>query len=182
MVTRTRAEKAQPWLESPVWDCFWIFSGLWLLVIVLIAHGVGYIPLISNGLAMGAMVLLWGGHILAPVIVIWTNRAWRAYLVKNKRQCILLPLALLLMSVTLGMLGDGSQWPGMPREIIFHLNPRLGLFYMFLLWNTWHFSAQHFGVLAIYRRVSGQFSQKDRCFDRAFCVGMTCVYQSVKCG
>ena len=32
-------------------------------------------------------------------------------------------------------------------EVTVHLSPRLFLFYFFLLWNTWVFAAQHFGVL-----------------------------------
>jgi hypothetical protein len=152
-----------------------MLSGLWLLGIALVAHAAGYVPVVPNLLALAAVVLLWGGHILSPVVVSWANRDLRAHMLKNTRKFILLPLALLLGSVILGVLGDLSQWPGISREVTVHLNPRLFLFYVFLLWNTWHFAAQHFGVLSIYRRSAGQVSNRDRWLDRAFCVTMTCV-------
>ncbi len=164
-----------PWLCTPVWDSFWILSGLWLLAIVLAAHGAGYVPLVPNLLAVGAVAFLWGGHIVSPVVASWANRDLRAHMLRNTRKFVGVPLALLAASLGLSLLGDLSQWPGVPRDVAAHLNPRLSLFYGFIAWNTWHFSAQHFGVLSIYRRTSGQGGARDRRLDRAFCVAMTCV-------
>lgn len=169
------AQTSSPWLGSPLWDSFWMLSGLWLLSILLVAHGVGHVPLVPDMLALGAVAFLWGGHIISPVVVSWANRRLRAHMLDNKRKFILLPLALLVVSVALSVLGDLSQWAGVPREVAAHLNPRLSLFYAFMLWNIWHFSGQHYGVLSIYRRTSGQLARRDRRLDRAFCIAMTCV-------
>jgi hypothetical protein len=163
------------WLESPAWDGFWMLSGLWLLAILLVAHATGHVPLVPDLLTMGAMVLLWGGHILSPLVASWTNRDLRRFMLDHRRRFVVVPLAVLLGSVLLGALGDLGQWPDLPREVTALVNPRLFLFYLFVLWNTWHFAAQHFGVLSIYRRVSAQGPARTRYLDKAFCLGMTCV-------
>jgi hypothetical protein len=43
---------------------------------------------------------------------------------------------------------------------------------VFILWEMWHFCAQDYGVLSIYRVRSGQAGSRDRAFDRAFCAFM----------
>src|SRR5262245_60510811 len=107
-----RAARPRPWLTSPLWDAFWMLSGLWLLGIVLVAQGAGYVPAVPNLLAFAAVALLWGGHILSPVIVSWANRDLRTHMLSKPRKFIGLPLAILLISVALSVLGDLSQWPG----------------------------------------------------------------------
>ena len=175
MVGVPSAETSRSWLESPLWDSLWILSGLWLSMIVLGAHAAGYVPVVPNLLALAAVALLWGGHILSPLVVSWANRELRAHMPRAKWKFIIVPLCLLLASITLGMLGDLSQWRSIPPEVTRHVNPRLLLFYTFLLWNTWHFASQHFGVLSIYRRSAGRSSHRERRWDRTFCVAMTCV-------
>lgn len=163
------------WLESPAWDVFWMLSGLWLLALVVFAQWAGYTPMVPNILAFGALLLLWGGHILAPVIVSWKNSGLRSEMMVRKGKYVVLPGSILCGATALGILGDINNWSVIPAEIKAHINPRFLLFYVFFLWNTWHFSAQHFGVLAIYRTLAGQFSQRYRQGDRVFCVVMTCI-------
>jgi hypothetical protein len=163
------------WLESPQWDSFWILSGLWLLLVILLAQAADLVPKIPDLLSLGALVFLWGGHILAPVIVTWMNPGLRAHMAGQPGKYLLFPASVLCVSILFGMLGDLSQWTFFPEEIRIHLNPRFLIFYAFLIWNTWHFSAQHFGVLAIYRKLSKQWSSRDRQLDRAFTVVMACV-------
>lgn len=163
------------WLESPQWDSFWILSGLWLLLVILSAQAAGLVPKIPDALSLGALVFLWGGHILAPVIVTWMNPGLRAHMAKQPGKYLLFPTSILCISILVGMLGDLSQWTVFPEEFRIHVNPRFLIFYSFLIWNTWHFSAQHFGVLAIYRKLAKQWSPRDRGLDRAFSVVMTCV-------
>ena len=87
-------------------------------------------PLVPNLLAVGAVALLWGGHIVSPVIVSGQPGFARAH-AGNTRKFIGVPLGLLAASLRLGALGDLSQWPGISRDITGHLNPRLSLFYGF---------------------------------------------------
>ncbi len=171
----TRTGASRQWLESPLWDSLWMLSGIWLLLIVVCAQSAGYVPLVPHLLTVGAVAFLWGGHILSPVVVGWANRGLRAHMLLNWPHFVVVPLGVMVMSATLGILGDLSQWPEIPSELTVHMNPRLVLFYAFLVWNTWHFASQHFGVLSIYRRTAGQLSTQDRSLDRAFCVAMTCV-------
>jgi hypothetical protein len=91
------------------------------------------------------------------------------------RQFVGLPVGIFLTSVFLGVLGDMGQWTVLLPTLSASLNPRLFLFCAFILWNTWHFAAQHFAVLSIYRRTAGQRSYLDRRLDRWFSVAMTCV-------
>ena len=162
------------WLESPLWDGFWMLSGLWITGLILLAQSVGAVPQVPRMLAFGALLLLWGGHILSPMVVSWLNQGFRRHMLNDSGRFIGFPLAILGTAILFGILGDLSQWAILPAHIQTQINPRFALFYTFLLWNTWHFSAQHFGVLAIYRKGAQQFSQRDRLLDRAFCVLMTC--------
>ncbi len=171
--------RAGLWLESPLWDSFWMLSGLWLLLFLLAAQAAHLVPLVPDMLTLAALSLLWGGHILAPVIVSWMNPGLRDHMARQQGKYILFPVSLLIGSIVLGMLGDLSQWAFVPEEIRVHINPRFLVFYTFLVWNTWHFSAQHFGVLAIYRKLARQFSRRDRQLDRAFSVVMTCALMPV---
>lgn len=173
------ATRAGLWLESPLWDSFWMLSGLWLLLFLQAAQVAHLVPLVQDMLTLAALSLLWGGHILAPVIVSWMNPGLRDHMVKQQGKYIFFPISLLIGSIVLGMLGDLSQWAFVPEEIRVHINPRFLIFYTFVVWNTWHFSAQHFGVLAVYRKLAGQFSKRDRQLDRAFSVVMTCVLMPV---
>jgi hypothetical protein len=171
----TRTEALQQWLQSPWWDSLWMLSGLWLLLIVMCAQSAGYVPLVPRLLAGFAVGLLWGGHILSPIVVGWANHGLRSHMLLHWPQFVALPVGIFLTSVFLGVLGDMSQWTVRSPMLTTSLNPRLVLFYAFILWNTWHFAAQHFGVLSIYRRTAGQRSNRDRWLDRWFCIAMTCV-------
>jgi len=152
-----------------------MLSGLWLLAIMLVAHGTGHTTDVPDLFAWGGVALLWGGHLVSPVIASWTNRDLRGHMMQRPGTFIIFPAVLLVVGIAFGVLGDLSQWPGIPADIAAHVNPRLALFYVFIVWDNSHFAGQHFGVLAIYRRTAGQASKRDRSLDRAFAVVMTSV-------
>ena len=89
----TRTETSQLWLQSPWWDSLWMLSGLWLLLIVMFAQGAGYVPLVPHLLAGLAVTLLWGGHILSPIVVGWTNHGLRSHMLLHWPQFVALPVA-----------------------------------------------------------------------------------------
>jgi len=125
----TRTTASQQWLQSPWWDSLWMLSGLWLLLIVMCAQGAGYVPLVPRLLAGCAVGLLWGGHILSPIVVGWANHGLRSHMLLHWPQFVALPVGIFLTSVFLGVLGDLSRWTVLSPMLTASLNPRLVLFY-----------------------------------------------------
>jgi hypothetical protein len=161
------------WLQSPAWDGFWLLSGLWLVAIMVAARILAWLPDAEALLALSASLLLWGGHILSPVLTAWSDASLRARMWLEPRRFILAPLAVLIGSIVLGIIGSRQAVP--PPLLQWVVTPRLLLFFTFNVWNTWHFAAQHFGVLTIYRRQAGLSSERDRQADRMFTIGIGCV-------
>lgn len=87
----------------------------------------------------------------------------------NRKQIIKVCIFILVGTVGLSILG--AQF--VKSELWLTLGS------LYLLWNTWHFSAQNFGVLSLYRGVSNQNSILDRKVDKYFCLFMGCVLQPI---
>lgn len=147
------------WIKSPLWDSFWILSGLWLLGVISLTPLVGWSEQTSKA-PYYVILLLWGGHIFSPIITAWTSKGLREMMLKNKTKFIAGPLAIIGLCALIGILGDLSQF-GAPSWTSY-LNPRFAMFSVFLFWNTYHFSAQNFGVLSIYHSRAGQIEPADR--------------------
>jgi hypothetical protein len=132
---------------------------MWLLAALLLAQLAGLVPAVPAAFLMYGTLLLWGGHILSPIVTAWVNPAFRPVLLKERGRFIGLPLLVLVGSMALGTLG----------------NPLFLLFLTFAVWNTWHLGGQHFGVLSIYRHTGRRTSSRDRSLDRYFTVVCCCV-------
>lgn len=162
------------WLHSPGWDSFWLLSGLWLVAIVLTARVVGLAPDVPSLLLLYAPLLLWGGHIVSPMLTAWSNAGFRALMWSEPNRFIVAPVALMGTSIALGIIGS-RELAAMPAALSGVVKPRLLLFLTFAAWNTWHFAAQHFGVLSIYRRQAGLSNLRERQADRVFTIAVGCI-------
>jgi hypothetical protein len=162
------------WLVSPLWDGLWLLSGLWLVSLLIVARFAGVLPELRSPLLLYIPLLLWGGHIISPMLTAWGNPAFRQVMLQSRQRYVTAPLCVLALSIVFGMLGDMGWWSLAPavRETI---NPRYMLFFIMMVWNTWHFAGQHHGVLSIYRRTGNRTDEVDRKLDRAFTVILGCV-------
>jgi hypothetical protein len=149
------------WLESPGWDFVWLLNGLWLLPLLLVSISLGQGRPFVMWLEGVTMLLLWGGHILSPMLTAWYSPPLRAQMKRSLPRYVVLPAAIIVVSVGCASYGVDSPLA-------------LGMVCLFVLWNTYHFAAQHFGVLSIYRIRSGLRETRERTLDRAFCNFMIC--------
>jgi hypothetical protein len=111
------------WIRSPLWDCFWIWSGLPIgLVLMLFAPGM--VP----SLVVAAMVLE-TAHVVSPMVLAWTRPELRAIVSREWAKHIVGPIM-----VMCGVLIAPATWVA-------------GLYWS---WNIYHFGMQNFGVASLY--------------------------------
>jgi hypothetical protein len=75
-------------------------------VLLLLAQLVGLVPAVPTAFAVYGTLLLWGGHILSPIVTAWVNPALRPVLLQQRRRFIVVPLLVLIGSIALGVLGN----------------------------------------------------------------------------
>lgn len=171
-----------PWIRSPVWDGFWILSGLPLGLALTILDRFG------PGMPLRAMVALFlaNGHALAPIVAGWGNAGFRVRVMSARPwKYIALPGALLLGATAIGI-GTSvlmpSYQPGfMPDAQINGIehdyrNPFVLLLSVYLVWNAYHFGMQNFGVLSLYRRGLPCYSRR---IDKAYACALTWAAMSI---
>jgi hypothetical protein len=132
------------WLVSPLRDGYRLLSGLWLVSLLIVARFTGFLPDIRSPLLLYIPLLLGGGHIISPMLTAWGIPAFRQVMLRRRGRYVTAPLCVLALCIVFGMLGDMGWWSLTPaiRETI---NPRYMLFFIMMVWNTWHFAGQHFG-------------------------------------
>ena len=163
------------YLESQGWDAFWILNGFWILGLLILSRALDLGRGLSIQIIFFGLLLLWGGHIFSPIITTWMNPAFRTNMLRQWKRYILLPAATLVLPCILFVLGLKLLKTSEGSPLIASTELVALVLYTFILWNTWHFSAQHFGVLSIYRRRSSLNEPAIRIRDRRFTVIMTCV-------
>lgn len=127
------------WIHSPLWDSFWILSGWWLPVLLLLLPIATTRPLILS-LTLG----LWIAHRLSSLYLALCVPEYGPVLQARKRYFFGLPL-LLLGGLLLWLLLPSNLLPLPRRERVL----LLGLCDYFF--SLYHFAVQHYGVLAVYR-------------------------------
>lgn len=169
----------QQWIRSPLWDGFWILSGIPLGILCYFLSRAGVPDLVFIGL----YVYLLGAHVPAPVVLAWRHPEFKTMMLQNKKRYILFPILFpisfaimgLLAGLSLTSVAGGSNFlPHIagPKDL---LNAILVFFWIYIAWNGYHFSAQNFGVLSIYRNKVGGFRKTQRTVDQWFC-HLNCIF------
>jgi TonB family protein len=134
------------WVRGPLWDGFWMLSALWLAPIVLLLVR-GYSDPESSPLDLlyfGLTALFWIGHRLSSTYLAYCTEAYRPLLREQPIRFILLPLLVTVGCFALFLPADSAlQWTREERLI--------GLAIIDYACVTYHFAAQHFGALSLYR-------------------------------
>src|SRR5213596_3136 len=135
-----------PWVRGPGWDGFWMLSALWLAPIILwLSHG--YSNPESSPLDLlyfGLTALFWIGHRLSSTYLAYCTEAYRPLLHQQPIRFVLLPLAITAGCFALFLPADSAlPWTREERLI--------GLAIIDYACVTYHFAAQHFGALSLYR-------------------------------
>ena len=152
------------WVRGPLWDGFWILSALWLApIVLLLAHG--YSNPESSPLDLlyfGLTALFWIGHRLSSTYLAYCTEAYRPLLRGQPIRFVLLPLLITAGCFALFLPADSAlPWTREERLI--------GLAIIDYAWVTYHFAAQHFGALSLYRsRADRNWCVQTRRLDRFF--------------
>jgi hypothetical protein len=157
----TAAGRRAPWVRGPLWDLAILQSALWLVPLALL--------LARSSAALDALyfaitALFWIGHRLASAWLAYATEAYRPLLRAQPVRFLIVPFVVALGCFALLLPPDAAlPWTRVQRVI--------ALAIVDYLFNTWHFGAQHFGVLSLYRGRAGLGAGVRR-RDRAFALGV----------
>ena len=164
VVPHARAPARSPWLCGAVWDGFWMQSALWLAPLALwLAYGysdAAKSPL--DVLYFGLTALFWIGHRLSSTYLAYCTEAYRPLLRTQPVRFVVLPLLIAAACFAVFVPADDAlPWPRQERLIWAAI-----VDYTFV---TYHFAAQHFGALSLYRSRAGRGACRwTRRMDRVF--------------
>ena len=156
------------WVRGPVWDGFWILSALWLApIVLLLAHG--YSNPESSPLDLlyfGLTALFWIGHRLSSTYLAYCTEAYRPLLRVQPIRFVVLPILVTAACFALFLPSDAAlPWTREERLI--------GLAIIDYACVTYHFAAQHFGALSLYRSRAERSSRiHTRRLDRFFALAV----------
>jgi len=159
---------ASPWVRGPAWDGFWMLSALWLAPIILwLCHGYSDpedSPL--DLLYFGLTALFWIGHRLSSTYLAYCTEAYRPLLRSQPVRFVVLPLLITAGCFAVFLPPDTAlPWSREERLVALAI-----LDYVFV---TYHFAAQHFGALSLYRtRIGRNTCTFTRKMDRLFALGI----------
>jgi hypothetical protein len=152
------------WIRSPAWDLVWILNALWLApLILLLARGHDDVRASPVDVLFFALTVpLWFGHRVSSAWLAYATPAYRPLLATQRLRFVVAPLAIAAACFAL-LLAPESILP-MP------LTERVVWFAIVdYLLVSYHFAAQHFGLLSLYRARTGRASDaKARRLDRWF--------------
>jgi hypothetical protein len=152
------------WIKSPAWDLVWILNALWLAPLVfLLARGYDDVRTSPvDGLFFALTVTLWFGHRVSSAWLAYATPAYRPLLSKQRLRFVVAPLAIVVACFAV-LLAPETVLPVPLVERVIWLAV---LDYLLL---SYHFAAQHFGLLSLYRARAGRASEMStRRLDRWF--------------
>ena len=152
------------WIKSPTWDLVWVLNALWLApLVLLLARGhddVRASPV--DGLFFALTVPLWFGHRVSSAWLAYATPAYRPLLATQRLRFVVAPLAIAVACFAV-LLAPESVLPMPLTERV------VWLAVLDYLLVSYHFAAQHFGLLSLYRARAGRASDATtRRLDRWF--------------
>ena len=162
------SEKRVPWVRGLAWDGFWLQSALWLAPLaLLLAYGhddPGESPL--DWLVFALTALFWISHRLGSAWLAYATTAYRPLLRAEPARFVIIPMAIAAGCFAILLPGDDAL-PFARSERV------LALATLDFVLVTYHFAAQHFGVLSLYRVRGGRGADVwTRRLDRIFALGV----------
>jgi len=168
VAAESAALRHSTWVRGPVWDGVWMLNALWLLPIaVWLAHGYAHPesgPL--DFLYFGLSALFWIGHRLCSTWLAYCTEAYRPLVRLEPVRFIVLPLLVTLACFAV-FLPDEQTLPWSREDRI------VAMAVLDYVLVTYHFAAQHFGALSLYRvRAERAGCPRTRGLDRMFALGV----------
>jgi hypothetical protein len=158
-----RAAPAQ-WIKSPAWDLVWILNTLWLApLVVLLGWGhddVRATPVETLFFVMA--VPLWFGHRISSAWLAYATLAYRPLLATQRLRFVVAPLAIAVACFAVLLAPERLLPMPLAERVVW-------LAVLDYLLVSYHFAAQHFGLLSLYRARAGRASDAaERRLDRWF--------------
>jgi hypothetical protein len=171
------------WLRSPLWDSFWILSGLPLGLVLVLISALAHIP--AATITIYLIVVCQTAHSVSPIALAWSHSGFRQIMLRKKSKYVLLPGAVLGIATVSGFLSSDlfaeAQFTDANSSLVLSSlfragiwrNPGEWLIVTYMTWNLYHFGMQNFGVLQLYRRTSSTaYGEEQRQIDMAFCLAV----------
>jgi len=152
------------WIRSPAWDLVWVLNALWLApLVLLLAHGHDHARTSPvDWLFFALAVPLWFGHRISSAWLAYATPAYRPLLATQPLRFLVAPLAIALACFTLLLAPEGVLPMPLTERVVW-------LAVLDYLLVSYHFGAQHFGLLSLYRARAGRSSDATaRRLDRWF--------------
>jgi hypothetical protein len=141
--SKTRTQRS-PWVRGPAWDAVFILNAVWLAPLVLWLADGHADPGPLDMFYFGMTALFWIGHRLASAWLAYGTEAYRPLLHAQPVRFVLLPLLVTALCFAIFLPPDTAlPWTRLERFI--------GLAIFDYALSTYHFGAQHFGALSLYR-------------------------------
>src|ERR1700751_369484 len=166
---------SSPWVRGPVWDLVWMLNAVWLVPLALWLT-VGYSDPESSPLDLLYFVLtalFWIGHRLSSTWLAYCTEAYRPLLRNQPVRFVVLPMLVTVACFAVFVPADTVfPWTRAQRLV--------GMAILDYACVTYHFAAQHFGALCLYRvraeRAACTYTQRlDRIFSLAVGGGLVLI-------
>jgi len=140
------AQHPSAWVRGPVWDGIWMLNALWLVPVALwLSHG--HFDPATSGLDVfyfALTALFWIGHRLGSTWLAYCTEAYRPLLRSEPVRFVLFPLLVTAACFLVFLPSDDAlPWTRWERFV--------GMAILDYALVTYHFAAQHFGALSLYR-------------------------------
>lgn len=152
------------WIKSPAWDLVWVLNTLWLAPLILLL-GWGHDNVRASpvdGLFFALAVPLWFGHRVSSAWLAYATPAYRGLLATQRLRFVIAPLAIAIACFAVLLAPEDM----LPIPVVERVVWLAVLDYLLV---SYHFAAQHFGLLSLYRSRAGRASDMiTRRLDRWF--------------
>ena len=154
--------KENCWIRSPLWDGFWLHSGLWLTLLMILLDSL----ILQEMFYAVGVFLFWISHRFSSFYIAWGTRAYKSIRKNQQKRFVILPIFIVLF--VFGVLfTPETVFPVTVFERI------LGLLLLDFAWGVHHFAAQHYGILRLYHhRYNPESAASANKQDRIFCWGV----------
>jgi hypothetical protein len=162
------------WIRSPVYDCFWILNAPVLGLLMLLPL---VVPLPTRAITAGLLCINFA-HALAPIVLAWMHKGFRGVMLERPAKFVGGP-ALVIAAGVVAAVATWTLFPDFKLGPMALENVRLDNLdvpivlwaNLYAVWNLYHFGAQNFGLLCLYRRRG--FKGRQKAIVLATCVAVT---------
>jgi hypothetical protein len=159
-----RAPEPARWIKSPAWDAVWVLNALWLAPLVFFlarGHDDAHASPVDT-LFFALAVPLWFGHRVSSAWLAYATPAYRPLLATQRLRFVVAPLAIAVACFAILLAPEGVLPMPLAERVVW-------LAILDYLLVSYHFAAQHFGLLSLYRSRAGRASDAmTRWLDRSF--------------